>query len=84
MVFLLILTLIYFLPTIIARNHGSGSLGFGLLNLFLGITGIGWLVLLLWALLAEPRFCYPAPYYPAPNHYAYNLPPQRYVPLRRY
>jgi len=63
---LILLTLIYFLPTIVAANRGHGIAGILLLNFFLGWTGIGWLVLLLWALISRPRFyCIPVynPYY---------------------
>ena len=43
----------YFLPTFIAskRNHPSGN-GIGLLNIFLGWTGIGWLAALIWSVSA--------------------------------
>lgn len=43
----------YFLPTFIAakRNHPNGN-GIGLLNIFLGWTGIGWLASLIWSVSA--------------------------------
>jgi len=50
MVFLFIL---YFLPAIIGRNKQNAT-GILLLNLFLGWTGIGWMIALLWACAAEP------------------------------
>jgi hypothetical protein len=68
MITLAALTLLYFLPTIIASNRGHGVAGILLLNLFFGWTGIGWIVLLLWALLSWPRFyIHPANYYPPGN-----------------
>ncbi len=48
--FSLIGILIYFLPTFIAAHRGHRVPGIFLLNLFFGWTGIGWLVMLLWAL----------------------------------
>ena len=44
--------LIYFLPTILARNKAD-ALGVFLVNLFLGWTVIGWLVALIWACASE-------------------------------
>ena len=43
----------YFLPTFIAakRNHPNGN-GIGILNIFLGWTGIGWLASLIWSVSA--------------------------------
>jgi hypothetical protein len=63
MIHLAVLALLYFLPTIIAANRGHHVAGFLLLNLFVGWTGIGWVVMLLWALLSTPRYCHPY-YYP--------------------
>jgi len=60
MIHLAILTLLYFLPTIVASNRGHSVTGILLLNIFSGWTGIGWIVLLLWALLSYP----PYPAYP--------------------
>ena len=51
------LTLIYFLPTIVALVRGHGVAGVLVLNLFFGWTGIGWFALMLWALLSRPCFC---------------------------
>ncbi len=55
----------YFLPTFIAakRNHPNGN-GIGLLNIFLGWTGIGWLASLIWSVSAIHR----APPEPKPSH----------------
>jgi hypothetical protein len=66
MIHLMILALLYFLPTIIATNRGRGVTGILILNVLFGWTGIGWFALLLWALLSHPRYYYSAPYYP-PN-----------------
>jgi hypothetical protein len=68
---LILLILLYFLPTIVASHRGRGVAGILILNLLLGWTCIGWLVLLLWALLARPRYyCVPGygPYYGNPYY----------------
>lgn len=46
----IILALLYFLQMFIAwrRKHGSSG-GIMVLNIFLGWTGIGWLLALIWA-----------------------------------
>jgi threonine/homoserine/homoserine lactone efflux protein len=62
MIILAIISILYFLPTIIASNRGHGVTGILLLNLIFGWTGIGWIALLLWALLSTPRW-YRRPYY---------------------
>lgn len=50
------LFLLYWLPTIIAiARQAHSALGVFLLNLFLGITGIGWILALIWALAADNR-----------------------------
>jgi hypothetical protein len=67
MITLSVLALIYFLPTIVAANRGHDVAGVLLLNLFFGWTGIGWLAMMLWALLSAPRY-YLAP---APQYYPY-------------
>jgi len=54
MLFLLFLGLMYFLPTIIARDKSEGGLIFAV-NLFLGWTGVGWFVALIWACAADTR-----------------------------
>jgi hypothetical protein len=47
---LIVATLIYFLPTIIALSRGHlSTLAIFLLNLFLGWTLIGWLIALIWS-----------------------------------
>lgn len=48
----LALILLYFLPAIIARNKRDAT-AILIFNLFLGWTGIGWLVALAWACGAE-------------------------------
>ena len=47
---------VYFLPTIVAlaRSHHN-AVAILLLNLFLGWTGIGWVLALIWALAANPN-----------------------------
>ena len=47
---ILILLLIYFIPTVIAcyRKHGNMT-AILLLNIFLGWTLIGWLIALIWS-----------------------------------
>jgi Superinfection immunity protein len=55
---LLLLFLLYFLPAIIGRDKRSAT-GILLFNLFLGWTGIGWIVALFWACAAEPLPCLP-------------------------
>ena len=60
--------LIYFLPTIVMQRIMAMTFaGVLLLNLFFGWTGIGWLAMMLWALLSAPRY-YLAP---APQYYPY-------------
>lgn len=50
----MVLTGMYFLPTILAAARGSRStLGVGLLNFFAGWTFVGWIVALIWALTGE-------------------------------
>jgi hypothetical protein len=73
MICLCVLGLLYFLPTIIASNRGHEVAGVLLLNLFFGWTGIGWIALLLWALLSYP------PYYVYPP-YVYRAPVAYYDP----
>ena len=47
---LILATLIYFLPTVIALARGHlSTLAIFLLNLFLGWTLIGWLIALIWS-----------------------------------
>ena len=56
MMTLTVLTLLYFLPTLIAGHRGHSGGGPLVLNFFFGWTGIGWLALVLWALLSSPPF----------------------------
>jgi len=48
LIFLAIAVIIYFLPGILARKK-SNATAIALLNLFLGWTLIGWVILLVWA-----------------------------------
>ncbi|HUE65904.1 MAG TPA: superinfection immunity protein [Rhizomicrobium sp.] len=55
MTFFLALFVLYWLPTIIAiARHTHSALGVAVLNFFLGWTGVGWVLALLWALAASP------------------------------
>lgn len=50
---------LYFLPAIIAAaRHTHNATGILLLNIFLGWTGIGWLVALLMSIFSDPRYFY--------------------------
>lgn len=49
-VFCILVLIVYFLPTIIARNN---IIGIFLLNLLLGWTAIGWIGALIWALMSN-------------------------------
>ena len=52
-IMILFIIALYFLPTIItACNHHRSTLANILVNLFLGWTGIGWLVALIWSIVA--------------------------------
>jgi hypothetical protein len=68
MITLCFLGLIYFLPTLIATHRGHSVTGILLLNLFFGWTGIGWLAMMLWALISRPP-CYMVA--PPPGYYRY-------------
>lgn len=69
MIFLSLLALLYFLPTILAAHRGHEVVGILLLNLFFGWTVLGWFAMLLWALLSPPGYrVIPVAYYP-PNHW---------------
>jgi hypothetical protein len=48
MIGLIILALVYFIPTMVGWNHKNGT-AILLLNLFLGWTFIGWVAALIWA-----------------------------------
>lgn len=66
MIHLAFLIALYFLPSLIAGGrHLDERTSITLLNLFLGWTFIGWIVALLWAVLApSPWIIYPRPPYP--------------------
>lgn len=53
---LIIGAVLYFLPTIIvlARGRKDGC-GIFLVNLIFGVTGIGWLIALIWSLTGEGK-----------------------------
>lgn len=54
MEFLIFVTLLYFLPTVLAVvRHESDAVGIFLVNFFLGWTLIGWWVALIWALASD-------------------------------
>ena len=58
---------IYFLPSLVAAARQThNTTGIFLLNLFLGWTGIGWVIALLLAICSSPRYCHPYWYYPPP------------------
>lgn len=69
---LIIATFIYFLPTIIAAHRGHNIAGIALLNFFFGWTGIGWLAMLLWALVSRPSYCCLAPPYSYHPYYGWR------------
>jgi hypothetical protein len=55
MTFFLGLFILYWLPTIIAiARHTNSALGVATFNFFLGWTGVGWFLALMWALAASP------------------------------
>lgn len=65
---------LYFLPSILAAARQThNATGIFLLNLFLGWTGIGWLIAFILALCSSPWPAYYSYYYPPPPAY----PPQR-------
>ncbi|MDP4206490.1 MAG: superinfection immunity protein [Bacteroidota bacterium] len=49
---ILILSLIYFIPSIIGRRNRDRKAIF-LVNLFLGWTGIGWIATFIWAVFKK-------------------------------
>lgn len=51
---MLLSLLLYFLPSVLARDKSSFTAIF-LLNLFLGWTFIGWIAALIWAVTAEQK-----------------------------
>ena len=53
---LIVLAILYFTPTIIARFRGHRqTLSIALLNLFLGWTIIGWVCAIVWSATAKPQ-----------------------------
>ena len=54
MMTLLLITLMYFLPTIIGHNKQNSG-GIFLMNLLLGWTVVGWVIAMVWACSAETR-----------------------------
>ncbi len=56
MITLFLLGALYFLPTIVASQRELRAGGIGVLNVFFGWTGIGWLALL----VSTPDYVYPA------------------------
>jgi hypothetical protein len=59
MLHLLILTALYFLPTLVANSrHLPERSGIFFLNLFLGWTCIGWIIALVWAITATSPYAY--------------------------
>jgi hypothetical protein len=73
MIFVALLALLYFLPTIVAAGRGHGIALVLLLNLFFGWTIVVWFVLLIWALVSCP---YPRVVY-VPHAYYYPANPWR-------
>jgi hypothetical protein len=54
MTFLVLLALLYFLPSIIGRNKRAAGAIF-LVNFLAGWTVIGWFIALIWACMADER-----------------------------
>jgi hypothetical protein len=52
MTFLLFLTLLYFMPTIVGHKHRN-VLSIFLVNFFFGWTVIGWVIAMIWACSAD-------------------------------
>jgi hypothetical protein len=53
-VFIIVALLIYFLPSLVARNKRNAD-AICILNLFLGWTLLGWIAALVWALTNEEK-----------------------------
>ena len=67
--FLLPFGALHFLPTIVAAIRQSRhTVAIFFLNLFLGWTVIGWVLLLAWAAVSEPRYPYGAYRYGYPRN----------------
>jgi len=63
---------IYFLPSLVAvARHTHNTTGIFLLNLFLGWTGIGWIIAFVMALVSSPYY-----YHPYSWHYPPPPPPR--------
>jgi len=54
MTLLVLMALLYFLPTLIGHNKRAAGMIF-LVNLLTGWTIVGWFATLIWACVAEPR-----------------------------
>jgi hypothetical protein len=67
MIFVALLALLYFLPTVVAAGRGHSIALILVLNLFFGWTVVGWFVLLIWALVSCP--CYRVVHVPVPYYY---------------
>ena len=67
---------LYFVPSLIAvARHTHNSTGIFLFNLFLGWTGIGWIIAFIMALCSSPCLPYWHYHYP-PGSYPYPPPPR--------
>ena len=54
---LIILPVVYFVPTFIAYNRrAAGKTGILILNILTGWTGLGWMASLIWACAAKKEF----------------------------
>lgn len=58
MISLTILTVMFFLPTIVALVRGHNTFAIFLLNFFFGWTVIGWFWALIWGVTDKPRVHY--------------------------
>jgi hypothetical protein len=70
MLLMLAAVFVYFLPSFIARHCRSFAAIF-LFNFFLGWTFVGWIIALIWSVLAEPRVSIvvaPSPVYAYAGH----------------
>jgi hypothetical protein len=67
MITMVLLTALYFLPTLIAAHRGHRVGGMLILNLLFGWTGVAWLVLMLWAFMLPRVFAYAPVGYAAPR-----------------
>ncbi len=55
--------LLYFIPTLLGwRQRAEHLRRIAVVNLFLGITGVGWLLALFWAIKARPQTVPPPPH----------------------